>query len=168
MVQFMLDNLGGKARKGGSHLLPILIAVANHNVLIASGWPAADQRQTEFCCLIRFGLADEDGIIQDQVTKAQADNDNPLLNPNHIGCQAYTGILMGQQGVLQILPDGQVSRAGLLGFLLEKEDVFRNGFDHNRSFLVFFFTDFDSQRSKQNRQKTSSSNDKYWGSLATC
>ena len=135
MVQFMLDNLGGKARKGGSHLLPILIAVANHNVLIASGWPAADQRQTEFCCLIRFGLADEDGIIQDQVTKAQADNDNPLLNPNHIGCQAYTGILMGQQGVLQILPYGQVSRTCLLGFLLEKENVCYYWLNHGSTSL---------------------------------
>ena len=122
MIQFMLDNLGCKTCEGHGYFLPVLIAVANHNVLIASGGPAADQRQTGFCCLIGFGLTNEDRVIHDQVTKAQADNDNPLLNPNHIGCQAYTGILMGQQGVLQILPDGQVSRAGLLGFFVGERE----------------------------------------------
>ena len=135
MIEFMLDNLSCKTCEGRGLLLPILIAVANHNVLIASGRPAADQRQTGFCCLIGFGLADEDWIIQDQVTKAQADNDNPLLNPNHISCQTNTGILMGQQGVLQILPYGQVIRAGLLGFLLEKENVCYYWLNHGSTSL---------------------------------
>lgn len=168
MIQFMLDNLGCKTCEGRGHLLPILIAVAYHNVLIASGWPAANQGQAGLLCLVGFGLADKNWIIHDQVTKAQADNDDPLLNPNHISRQTNTGILMGQQSVLQILPDGQVCWAGLLRFLLEKEDIFHNGFNHNHSFLDFFFTDFDSQKGQQNRQKTSTSNDKYWGSLATC
>ena len=41
MIQFMLDNLSCKTCEGHSHLLPVLIAVANHNVLIAGGGPAA-------------------------------------------------------------------------------------------------------------------------------
>ena len=94
MIQFMLDNLGCKTCEGHGYFLPVLIAVANHNVLIASGGPAADQRQTGFCCLVGFGLADKNWIIHDQVTKAQADNNDALLNPNHISRQTNAGVLM--------------------------------------------------------------------------
>ena len=106
MIEFMLDNLGCKTCEGRGHLLPILIAVANHNFLITGSRPAANQGQAGLLCLIGFSLADEDRVIHDQVTKAQTDNDDPLLNPNHISRQTNTGILVGQQGVLQILPYG--------------------------------------------------------------
>ena len=106
MIEFMLDNLSCKTCEGRGLLLPILIAVANHNFLITGSRPAANQGQAGLLCLVGFGLADKDRVIHDQVTKAQTDNDNPLLDPNHISRQTNTGILMGQQSILQILPDG--------------------------------------------------------------
>ncbi len=51
------------------------------NLLIACRRAGTFQRQTAFLCLIGLGLADEDGIIHDQVGEAHVDDDNPLLTP---------------------------------------------------------------------------------------
>ena len=94
MIEFMLDNLSCKTCEGRGLLLPILIAVANHNFLITGSRPAANQGQAGLLCLVGFGLADKNWIIHDQVTKAQADNNDALLNPNHISRQTNAGVLM--------------------------------------------------------------------------
>ena len=108
MVHFMLYDL----RRPPGILLPVLLPAAiqilHFNILITGGLPDTVQGKASFFSLVRRILLHDHRVVHDQVQEPHVDDDDPLFHADHVGRHTYTAVLIGLQGVLQILADGQV------------------------------------------------------------
>ena len=86
--------------------------------------------QTALLCLIWPGLLHDDGVEHNLIRPLVVENNDALVYPDHIRRHAHAAVLVGGEGVDEVLGDGEVIGGGWFGFLGEKNFVFANFLDH--------------------------------------
>ena len=87
-------------------LLPAAVIVVDLYILIPCRLPDTGKREAPFLCLIGRIFLNDDRIIHDNIQDAHVDNDDALFDADHVRSHADAVILIGTQGIHQVLPDG--------------------------------------------------------------
>ena len=123
MVNFVLDDLCCPAGEGLKACLKLLILVLHLDGLPAFGLPDAGEGKTALLRLVRSGFLDDLRVEHDHVLALVVKGDDPLVNADHVGRHAHTAVLVGSQGVQQILSDRQVLQSGRFSLLGEERFI---------------------------------------------
>ena len=116
-MRFVLDALGRPAGEGLEAGLELLVLILNFDGFPPLGLADTSEGQTAFLRLVGPGLLDDFRVEHDHISAFIVKDDDALVHANHVGCHTYAAVLVGGEGVQQILGDGQVFRYGGLGFL---------------------------------------------------
>ena len=120
MVDLVLDDLSRPAGEGFQPGLEFFILPLDLDGLEPFRFPDAGEGEAALLGLIRPGLPDDDGIEHHHVRPLVVKGDNALANADHVGRHAHAAVLVGGQGVQQVLGCGQIIRRGGGGLLGEK------------------------------------------------
>ena len=142
MIALMLDDLRRPSGISLPMLLPAAIKVLDFDALIAGRLADTRERQAALLRLIGRIFPDDHRIVHDHIQEAHVDDDDPLLHADHVRSHSDASVLVGAQGIQEILPDGQVLLCGRCGFLAEEEGVF---YDWSVHFKLFPHTQPKSQ-----------------------
>ena len=123
MIDFVLDDLCRPAGEGFEASLKPLVLILHLDGLPALGFPGASEGETALLRLIWPGLFDNLRVEHDCVLALVVKDYDPLADADHIGCHAHTAVLVGSQGVQQILDNGQILQGGRFGLLGEERFV---------------------------------------------
>ena len=116
----MLDDLGRPAGEGFQPLLELLVLPAHLDGRPPPGRADPGEGEAALLGLIRPGLPDDDGIEHHHVRPLVVKGDDALIHADHVGRHAHAAVLVGGQGVQQVLGCGQIIRRGGGGLLGEK------------------------------------------------
>ena len=120
VVDLVLDELGRPAGEGLEAGLKLLVLILNLDRLPAFGLPGAGEGETALLCLVGAGFFDDFQVEHYNIFALVVRDDDPLADTDHIGRYAHTAVLVGGQGVQQVLGDGQVLQGGWFGLLGEE------------------------------------------------
>ena len=135
MIRLVLDDLGRLPAEGFPVLLPGTVQVFHFYVFVSGGLSDSGQGKAALLRFIGSASCDDDRIVHDKVQKAQAYDDDPLSDPDHVGGKAHAPVPVGGQGILQVLPGRQIRFRGRVRFLSQKKDVSYDGSVHNSSLI---------------------------------
>ena len=108
MVDLVLDDLRRPAGEGFQPGLEFFILPLDLDGLKPFRFPDAGEGEAALLGLIRPGLPDDDGIEHHHVRPLVVKGDDALANADHVGRHAHAAVLVGGQGVQQVLaPHGQ-------------------------------------------------------------
>ena len=113
----MLDYQGRPAGKGLEANLKLLVLIPHLDRLPAFGLPGAGEGETTLLCLIGAGFFDDLRVEHHHVFVLVVKDDDPLADADHIGRHTHAAVLVGSQGVQQVLGDRQVLQGGWFSFL---------------------------------------------------
>ena len=130
VIALMLNNLCCPSGIRLPVFLPAAVKIFDNDILIPRRLPDAGEGQASLLRLIRRIFLHNRWVIHHNTHEAHADDDNPLFHTNHICRHADAVVLIGPQGIHEVLPDGQVLLRGGFRFLAEEKYVFYDGFDH--------------------------------------
>ena len=138
MVNFMLNDLCRPAGEGFQPGLEVQILIADLDFLIAFGFSGtAQQRKTAFLRIVLAFRLDDLRIQHGHIGSFVVKYDDPLGHTDHVGCHAHTALLVGNQGIQQILGNGQIFFGGRRGSSRQENRIVHQFFYHRSSLLIF-------------------------------
>ena len=130
MVDLVLDYFSRPAGESLEPGLKFFILPLNLDSPEAPSLSAPCKGVTALLGFICPGLLHDDGVEHDLIRPLVVENNDALVYPDHIRRHAHAAVLVGGEGVDEVLGDGEVIGGGWFGFLGEKTFVFANFLDH--------------------------------------
>ena len=121
MVDFVLDDLGCPAGEGFQPYLKIRRFVAHLDFLVSFGFPgAAQQGQAPFLRLILPCRLHDLRVQHQLIGSLVVKGDDAHAVADHVRRHAHAGVLVGCQGVQQVLGNLQIRFCGSFAFPAQK------------------------------------------------
>ena len=161
MIDFMLNDLGGKAGKRFAAGLEVRGQILHIHRAVAKGLFSTGMGKTAlFRLVVFFGMFYDHRVQHGQDGVVVVHHDDTLIKADHVGGKTHTALGVGLQGVDEILHDGKILLGGRFGFAVQGKNVGYNGSYHriDTSFLFKVYrycsTKTESVKGKDTAKKT--------------
>lgn len=139
MVDFVLDDLRGKAREASFVPHKRCILVRNVNLSKPLAGTYANKRQAPFFCFEPIRCMHDLGIEHKLGRAIVVEHDDALPYANHVRGHTHAGICMRCQGIEQVLPNGNILLGSGFGRHAKQQLIAHYRFDHGCLHILTLF-----------------------------